>query len=223
MPYELKKTDDRLELIITDGKTSHKIFAEFLTGPLGYRRRKGGGKSQAIAKAIGFKSRKEPLVVLDATAGLGRDGFILASLGCTVQLVERSPIMAKLLLDGLARASMDEKSRLIVQRIDVVVEDAKKILEALTRQNRPDVVYLDPMFPHDDKSALTKIEMRLIRNIVGDDLDADALLSLALLKARKRVVVKRSRHAPALLGSSPSFVVKGKSNRYDVYLTGDPI
>ncbi len=222
MPYELKKTDDRLELVMTDGKTSHKIFAEFLTGPLGYRLRKGGGKSQAIARAIGFKSRQEPLSILDATAGLGRDGFILASLGCQVQLVERSPIIAKLLLDGLARASLDDKSAPIVQRIEVIVADAKKILEALTPRNRPDVVYLDPMFPHEDKSALTKIEMRLIRNIVGDDLDADALLSLALLKARRRVVVKRSRQAPVLAGKSPSFVVKGKSNRYDVYLTGDP-
>lgn len=219
MPYELKVIKDRLELIIADGKVTHTIFAEFLTGPLGYRCRKGGGKNQAIARAVGLKSCKGQMTVLDATAGLGRDAFILASLGCKVQLVERSPIIAKLLLDGLTRAKQDQKAAQVVERMDVVIEDAKKVLEALTLDNCPDVVYLDPMFPHQDKSALAKIEMRLIRQVVGDDFDADALLSIALKRTQKRVVVKRARHAPALAGSAPSFVIEGKSNRYDIYLT----
>lgn len=221
LPYELKVIKDRLELIIADGKVTHTIFAEFLTGPLGYRCRKGGGKNQAIARAIGLKSRKDTISVVDATAGLGRDAFVLASLGCQVQLVERSPIIAKLLLDGLTRAKQDQKAAQIVEHMDVVIEDAKKVLEALTLDNCPDVVYLDPMFPHQDKSALAKIEMRLIRDIVGDDFDADALLPIALKKARKRVVVKRAWGAPALAGSSPSFMIEGKSSRYDIYLIED--
>src|SRR5690606_42059266 len=35
-----------------------------------------------------------------------------------------------------------------------------------------DVVYLDPMFPHRDKSALVKKEMQVFRQVVGDDDDA---------------------------------------------------
>lgn len=212
--------ENRLELVFEQDKTTHAIFAEFLSGPVRYRWLKGGGRNQAIAKAVGLKSGGAQVTVLDATAGLGRDAFILASLGCRVQLVERSPLIAALLIDGLLRARHDEKGAEVVRSMAVVVSDAKKILEAITPENSPDVVYLDPMFPHQGKSALTKIEMRLIRSIVGDDNDAELLLPLALTKARKRVVVKRQRHAPNLSGGSPSFVVKGKSNRYDVYLTG---
>ena len=153
---------------------------------------------------------------------MGRDAFILASLGCSVQLVERSPIIRALLIDGLLRASQDPKAAAVTQFMTVVSDEAKNFLEAITPEHSPDVVYLDPMFPHRDKSALTKIEMRIIRNIVGDDKDADILLPLALDKARKRVVVKRQRHAPVLAGRAPSFVVKGKSNRYDIYLREDP-
>jgi 16S rRNA (guanine1516-N2)-methyltransferase len=216
----LQVTEDRIELISVQDKTAHAIFAEFLTGPLGYRWLKGGGRNQAIARAVGLRTGAGPTTVLDATAGLGRDAFILASLGCTVQLIERSPIIATLLINGLLRASQDPKGAMVTQSMTVIMDDAKKILAALTPEQSPDVVYLDPMFPHRDKSALTKIEMRLIRNIVGDDKDADMLLPLALKKARKRVVVKRQRYAPVLEGYAPSFVVKGKSNRYDIYLTG---
>ncbi len=216
----LHVTEDRIELVSKHDKTPHVISAEFLTGPFGYRWLKGGGRNQAIARAAGLKAGAKQITVLDATAGLGRDAFILASLGCRVQLVERSPIIATLLIDGLSRASQDAKGVAVTQFMTVVSDDAKKILDAITPGNSPDVVYLDPMFPHRDKSALTKIEMRLIRNIVGDDQDADMLLPLALKKARKRVVVKRQRQAPVLKGSAPSFVVKGKSNRYDIYLTG---
>ncbi len=220
-PNLLNVTEDHVELIAKHDKTTHAIFAEFLKGPLGYRWLKGGGKNQAIARAVGLRTGIKAVTVLDATAGLGRDAFILASLGCRVQLVERSPIIATLLIDGLSRASQDAKGAAVTQFMTVICDEAKKILETIAPENSPDVVYLDPMFPHQHKSALTKIEMRLIRNVVGDDKDADMLLPLALKKARKRVVVKRQRYAPALKGNSPSFVVKGKSNRYDIYLTGD--
>ena len=39
----------------------------------------------------------------------------------------------------------------------------------------PDVVYLDPMFPHRQKSALVKKDARVFQSLVVD-LDADALL-----------------------------------------------
>lgn len=80
-----------------------------------------------------------------------------------------------------------------------------------------DVVYLDPMFPHRDKSALVKKEMQLFRPVVGDDPDASALLEAALACARYRVVVKRSRRAPAIEGVAPGLTLEGKSSRYDVY------
>jgi 16S rRNA (guanine1516-N2)-methyltransferase len=221
-PYALHVTEERIELVATQNIPNSRIFAEFLSGPVAYRRQKGGGKNQAIGRAVGLKGSKGPLTILDATAGLGRDAFVLVTLGCSVHLVERSPVIATLLSDGLSRAAQSSEIAPIIDLMRVTIGDAEKVLENLRVENYPDVVYLDPMFPSQNKSALAKIEMRIIRNIVGDDQDAPQLLAVALEKAKKRVVVKRPRHAKPLALASifPSFLVEGKSNRYDVYLTG---
>jgi 16S rRNA (guanine1516-N2)-methyltransferase len=215
--YTLEFRDDRLQ-VVWENST---ISAEFLKGPLGYRLHRGGGKTQAIARAVGLRTYKEKLRVFDVTAGLGRDAFVLASLGVKVQAVERSPLIAMLFLDGLRRARENPKLQSTVDAIELIVGDAKQVLKHIEGVQCPDVVYIDPMFPLRDSSALTKIDMRILREIVGDDQDADALLPLALTKAARRVVVKRPRQAPSLLGISPSFIVEGKANRYDVYLRGD--
>lgn len=198
-----------------------RLFVDFVKGSLGYRRRHGGGLKQAIARAVGLKTRKDVFTVLDATAGLGKDAFVLACLGCDVRLVERAPVIAALLEDGLARAMAEPELQDIIQRMHLIQSDAKIILQSLSTSDCPDVVYLDPMFPHWTRNALTKIDLRFIRDIVGEDLDAEELLPLGLEKARRRVVVKRPISAPPIAGfSSPDFVVEGKKNRYDVYLTG---
>lgn len=85
---------------------------------------------------------------------------------------------------------------------------------------QPDVIYFDPMFPERNKSALVKKEMRILKEVVGDDLDADEIFRLALTKAKKRVVIKRPKGAPHLNNQEPSLIYKGKSSRFDVYLTG---
>ena len=81
----------------------------------------------------------------------------------------------------------------------------------------PQVVYLDPMFPHREKSALVKKEMRALRPLVGDDDDASALLDAARRLASHRVVVKRPRHAEALGGVAPAHMLEGASSRFDIY------
>ena len=168
-----------------------------------------------IAKAVGVQSGVRPTVV-DATAGLGRDAFVLATLGCEVTLIERQPLIAVLLEDGLARASEDAEIAPIVARMHLRVGDAIRMLRTWDEE-LPQVIYLDPMFPHRDKSALVKKEMRLFRPLVGDDLDADELLDAALALASHRVVVKRPRKAPALAGGKVSFSFEGNAGRFDVY------
>ncbi|TXH77678.1 MAG: 16S rRNA methyltransferase, partial [Thiothrix sp.] len=83
---------------------------------------------------------------------------------------------------------------------------------------KPDVIYLDPMFPERQKSALVQKEMRCLHEVVGEDTDSDALLTLARRIAKHRVTVKRPRLAPELAGLKPAFVISGKAVRYDVYL-----
>lgn len=184
------------------------------------RRSAGGGaarRRQPIARAVGMK-RGAPSVV-DATAGLGRDAWLLASLGCRVLAIERCRILAVMLRDALERAGREPgRASVIAARISLQTGDAREVLRALAANDRPDVVYLDPMFPAERKSALAKKELRMLRRLVGDDADAGELLGAARSVARERVVVKRLLRA-APLGASPTVSYKGKIARYDVYVT----
>jgi 16S rRNA (guanine1516-N2)-methyltransferase len=196
------------------------VYVDFVHGAAGYRRRQNEGLRQPLAKAIGIKGNDRPSL-LDATPGLGRDAFVLACLGCRVTMIERSPIVHALLENGLQRALRNEEVKsIIAQHLHLIAGDACDTLARCKEEERPDVVYLDPMYPHRTKSALVKKEMRMLRGIVGDDEDAPSLLHLALEHAHKRVAVKRPRLAPPLEAEiSPSMSIEGKNTRYDVYIT----
>ena len=184
------------------------------------RRLATASRRQPIALAVGLKKSTPTLV--DATAGLGRDAMLLASLGCTVIGVERSAILGAMLSDALQRAeTMPAGSRIRQCRFTLIVADAVDVLARMSDQERPDVVYLDPMYPPRSKSALPKKEMRILRRLVGDDPDADAVFEAARAAARDRVVVKRTPRAPPL-APAPTTSHRGKLARYDVYLTARP-
>ncbi|MDX1458460.1 MAG: class I SAM-dependent methyltransferase [Marinobacter sp.] len=209
--------DDRgLSLQVTGKGAPGPVRVDFATGKAGYRREHGGGTGQLIAKAVGLQKTRTPLHVLDATAGLGQDAFVLAGLGCRMTLFERSPVIHALLADGLARGQINEAVAPIMERMTL---KAGSSIDWLRERgaDAADVIYLDPMFPHRDKSALVKKEMQVFRPIVGDDDDAPALLEAALAAATYRVVVKRPRKAPTIEGIEPATRVEGKSSRYDIY------
>tara|TARA_Y200000002_G_scaffold118484_2_gene96986 strand:- start:2204 stop:3016 length:813 start_codon:yes stop_codon:yes gene_type:complete len=193
------------------------IFADFYGPSVSYRRTKGGGRRQMLAKAVGLKKGACPTVI-DCTAGLGRDAFVLASLGCRVVMLERVTVIHALLNDGLLQARIQSCSELneILDRMELISSDAHNYLKL--PELTTDVVYLDPMFPERNKGALVKKEMQIFHNFIGMDDDSDALLNLALSIAGQRVVVKRPRIAPYLSNSKPSYTLEGKSNRFDIYL-----
>jgi 16S rRNA (guanine1516-N2)-methyltransferase len=200
-----------------------QIRADFYGGTVTYRVQKGGGRGQMIAKAVGLK--QAGLRVYDLTAGLGSDAFVLASLGCSVGLCERHPVVRALLeaayteaLD-FAHAAIERKDLLSsLERMQLLEGDAETVLAKLSTQAQPDVIYLDPMFPKRTKHALVKKEMQVLQGLVGPDADADGLLELALACAKKRVVVKRPKLAPNLADQVPSHVLTGKANRFDIYM-----
>ncbi len=196
------------------GSKEKPIIVDFVGGKAGHRRKFGGGKGQDIAKAVGLNKGVKPSV-LDATGGLGRDAFVLASLGCNVTMIERSPVVAALLEDGLRRALEDRDVSPIAEQMSLLKGNAIELMKV--SENKYDVVYLDPMFPHREKSALVKKEMRLFQDLLGDDPDADQLLEPALELAEYRVVVKRPRLAPDLNGQAPTYRLEGKACRYDIY------
>lgn len=191
------------------------LAVDFVHGSSAHRRLQGGGSGQMIAKAVGIQPGIRP-EILDATAGLGRDAFVLAQLGCKLTLIERHPVIAALLADGLQRARLDPEVGPIIERMHLRSGNAIELMNAW-QSDPPQVIYLDPMFPHREKSSLVKKEMTLLRPLAGDDLDAPALLAAALALATHRVVVKRPRKAPGIPGPNPGYALEGKSSRFDIY------
>lgn len=191
------------------------LIVDFVGGAVGHRFRSGEGRGQPLAKAAGFSSGVTPDVV-DATAGLGRDAFFLASLGARVTLIERSSRMHDLLAEGLERASAQGgRHAETVERMTLVHGDSRALLPQLN----PQVVLIDPMHPPRGNTALVKKEMRLIRELVGTDPDAVELMQAALEAAQARVVLKWPLRAAPMPGiRKPSHQILGKSTRYDVFV-----
>jgi len=214
--YLLVVTLVRLEL--RSAAAAGPVYVDFTAGAAAHRRRFGGGRKQPLARAVGLKQGHAP-DVLDATAGLGADAFVLACLGCRVRLVERSPLIAVLLRDGLARAGQDSLiGGLVRERLSLTQADSREFIAGLTEAERPEVIYLDPMYPQRGKTAQVKKEMRTLRMLAGEDRDAPALLAAALTRARRRVVVKRPRWAPSLAGPAPTAAITAPNTRFDLYV-----
>ncbi len=217
--FFLQLTPQHLQLVQSDKQSPGPIYIDFSSGQIAHRRLFGGGRGQTIAKAVAINKTPLP-VILDATAGMGKDAFVFASLGAKVILVERSPIAAALLVDALQRASLDEEISEIINRMSFIYGDARLLgsdIGAELNEN-PDVIYLDPMFPHRKKSALVKKEMLAFQSLIGDDIDSKELLNVCRRLAKKRVVVKRPVKAPYLDSQKPSLSMNMKKHRFDIYL-----
>jgi 16S rRNA (guanine1516-N2)-methyltransferase len=181
------------------------------------RHRRRGGHNELLGRAVGV-GKRAGLTVLDATAGLGRDAFVLADLGCIVHLYERHSVLQRLLQDGLetARSSADRWLQDVSARMALHEGDATG---AILRDGEFDVIYLDPMFPPRTKTAAVRKEMALFQQLlVGQADDAGELLAWALDQPVARIVVKRPARAAVLGGSKPSHSVGGKAVRFDVYV-----
>ena len=195
----LHLTQDKL-VLLAEGFTPLEV--NFSTST--WQRRHDAGKKQGLIRAC----KPTPgMNILDATAGWGRDAAILASFGANVLMLERQPLMAALLEDAIIRAQSTALS--------LIYQDAKSYLERLTEYDYPDVIYIDPMHPERQKSALVKKDMQILQQLVGPDDDAQTLIQLAIVRAKKRVVVKWPQKESALV--KPNLSIPGKTIRFDVY------
>ncbi len=161
-----------------------------------------------LGRAIGRKAR----TVADATAGLGGDALLLARMGYAVIAIERQPAVAALLENGVSRVLANAPQL----SIEFCFSDAKEKLSKM--QESPDVIYLDPMYPAGRKSSVKAARpVRVLRELAGDDEDAESLLDASLSKALNRVVVKRPHFAEPLARDRLTGNVAGKLVRYDIY------
>ena len=200
----------------TGKKPPGPVLIDFCRGQSAHRRQFGGGRKQTLARAVGIKPGVNPRI-LDLTAGLGKDAFVLASLGCHVSLIERNPWIFLLLENAIERARQDEETTAIMDRLNIRYADSKQAL-AETDPSSADVIYLDPMYPAREKSALVKKEMRYFHDIAGQDEDAASLLHSALKTQIRRIAVKRPINAEPLAGLKPDTIISSKNTRYDIYL-----
>ena len=170
-------------------------------------------KEGALAQAIGRKTR----TVVDATTGWAQDSLHIFRMGYELTCIERSPVMLELLADAFLRLEQLSWVKSLALPVPALMPgNAIDILAQLV--SAPDCIYIDPMFPPKrKKSALPKKSMLVLRDLLGDDMDREALFEAALQATAKKVVVKSPDYAEPL-GGKPEQSFKSKLLRYDVYV-----
>ena len=189
------------------------VYIDFSSADMLYRRK--SGHNEPLGRAIGVKRDKRPRV-FDATAGLGRDAFVLADLGCSVALSEQSVPLCYLLEQARELALMNASDKV------VGAASRMRVLRGDSRQQAVDdfdVIYIDPMFPERGKTAAVKKDLATVQALHADSSaanDPEDLLAWAMGQSVERVVIKRPVKAPALGTVKPSHSIAGKTVRFDI-------
>ncbi len=218
--------ENRLRLELREGKRRTRLVIDFSSGALQYRAKLHLARSEMLVRACAVPNAMPndggtPWRIVDATAGLGRDAFLLGMCGADVTLLERNPVLALLLENALQAFGGTKDSSL--PRLHLIAQDAVPYLRALSGAARSQVVYCDPMFPPRKKSAAVSGEMQILHRLVGDTPDTGDLIAAALHAATHRVVVKRPLRAEPLRATGlahihPNYALEGRASRFDVYL-----
>jgi len=98
---------------------------------------------ELLLRAIGL-NKYPNATILDTTAGLGKDAFLIAAHGAEVILCEQHEMIAAILEDGLQRGEHSAQKD-IIKCMQLIKQDALAYLTQL--KSKPDIIYLDPMFP----------------------------------------------------------------------------
>lgn len=191
------------------------VTVDFTSSAMLHRRR--AGHNEPIGRAVGVRADRCP-TVFDATAGLGRDAFVLADLGCRITLCEQMTPVAHLLEEAVSLAKMStlQKVQMAAGRMTVTCADS-----TTSDASGYDVIYLDPMFPERSKTAAVKKDLATLQALRSDseqDIDATALLAWAKEQSVPRIVVKRPVKAIVVGSARPSHSIIGKTIRYDVFI-----
>ena len=175
------------------------------------RLKPGNLARELLVKAAKVKSAGQPVAV-DATAGMGEDSMLLAAAGFRVLMFELDPVIAALLGDALERARQNPALAEAIGRMQLLEEDS---IQALPMLPPPDVVFLDPLFPARQKSALVKKKFQLLHQLERPCADEEALLTAALAARPRKIIIKRPVKGPYLAGRKPDYTLTGKAVRYD--------
>ncbi len=212
LPEGLNLIYEEEKLTLTDGNL--KLFADFNT--LIPRLKPNNLNGEFLVKAARIKNTEEPLTLLDATAGLGEDSFLLAAAGFNILLYEYDPVISALLEDALVRAKKDPALMEIANRMTLYKEDSIAAMNNI--KESPDVILLDPMFPKRQKNALIKKKFQLLQQLESPCCTEDELLNAAFAAKPKKIIIKRPLKGENLAGKKPDYSLIGKAIRYDCFV-----
>ena len=211
-PLALRIGEEGLSLV-GDGMVLRADFVSMLP-----RLRPGKLQGEMLVRAAKLKGAPSPKA-FDATAGFGEDSLLLAAAGFDVTLYENDPVIAALLQDALERAKTHLELASIVKRMHFHEGDSigalKRMAEADSADEMPDIVYLDPMFPARSKSAAVKKKFQLLHHLERPCSNQEEILEAALSVHPRKVIVKRPIKGPHLADRKPSYSLAGKAVRYD--------
>ncbi len=177
-----------------------------------------GRKSELLLQACKLTGDSQ---VLDATAGFGHDSLILAStlINGKVQMLEKNPLMVLLLLLEKQRMQAEKNWQNLMGRLAINWADMANVS---VKNTGFDIVYLDPMFPHDSyQGAKVGKGMQVLQNLANPPTLAEEqqLFTSAknLLVKGGKVVVKRPKNASFLAEISTDNNYQNEAVRFDVY------
>ena len=104
-----------ISIKLSENNSENPVFIDFSSTKTQYRKQNSGTRKESIARAVGLKSGASPLII-DATAGLGSDSFILAALGAKIIMLERNQLIHLLLKDALMRANNNDNISAITKK-----------------------------------------------------------------------------------------------------------
>ena len=214
--FALEESEERVQLRALHLPDYGPIYADWLGNEV--KRRIAAGRNQLVARAVGMRKSTD-LKILDCTAGLGRDSFTLATLGAHVTMTERHPQIFALLDDAKKRVERSGEYAAAIKRVELLNCDAADVIN----REAWDVIYLDPMYEHQGRTALPQKEMQIFHDLTVGSADATPLLIAARKSSSKRVVVKRAAKAECLGGIKPDLELAGSQARFDIYLKKEPI
>lgn len=200
--YHIEIYDNKLSLLQINDK--HHVFVDFNSKQLTFRSEAHLNAELVIKAVLGKK--KHATTIMDCTAGFGKDSYLLSLTGSKVVAYENNPLMYALLKDGLQRAEIEN---ILLRKIDALRD---------LKTTDCEVIYIDPMYPANKKSAKNNKYMAFLQAFVGHQADiAEQLFLQAKQSNAKKIVIKRPVKAAYVLNQKPTSQIIGKAARFDIY------
>ncbi len=203
-------SDSGLSFFHPEARSTKKFKIDFNSGTTRWRINRADHE-KLIKKALG--KHEAPLNILDCTAGMLQDTLLFLSLGHKVTAVEQSKILFCLVNDAINRSNDQE----IFKALTLINANA---CSYISKAEKFDVIYFDPMYPASKKNALNSGQLEYITKILAtESIDNDPMQDFEILRSMpiKKMVIKRPIKAEPF-SKKMNYQVLGKTTRFDVYI-----